>query len=58
MKTQATLSAIVAAAAYSLMLVPDAFAGVIIRVPEPGTFLVLGAGAAVVAVGAWWRNRK
>jgi hypothetical protein len=57
MKTQATLSAIVAAAAYSLMLVPDAFAGVTL-VPEPGTFLVLGAGAAVVAVGAWWRNRK
>jgi hypothetical protein len=57
MKTQATLSAIVAVAAYSLMLVPDAFAGVV-RVPEPGTFLVLGAGAAVVAAGAWWRNRK
>jgi hypothetical protein len=33
-------------------------AGVVSTVPEPGTLTLLGAGAAIVAVGAWWRNRK
>jgi hypothetical protein len=27
-------------------------------VPEPTTMGLLGAGAAVVALGAWWRHRK
>jgi hypothetical protein len=27
-------------------------------VPEPGTLGLLGAGAAVAALGAWWRHRK
>ena len=28
------------------------------RLPEPTTLTLLGLGAGVVAVGAWWRNRK
>jgi len=28
------------------------------RLPEPTTLTLLGIGAGVVAVGAWWRNRK
>jgi len=27
-------------------------------VPEPGTLGLLGSGAAIVALGAWWRHRK
>jgi hypothetical protein len=27
-------------------------------VPEPTTLTLLGVGAAVAAVGAWWRHRK
>ena len=58
MKNQTILSAIVVAAAYSLIAVPHAFAGAVTRVPEPGTFMLIGTGAAVLAVRAWWRNRK
>jgi len=28
------------------------------HVPEPMSLTLLGIGAGVVAVGAWWRNRK
>jgi uncharacterized membrane protein YdcZ (DUF606 family) len=28
------------------------------HVPEPTSLTLLGVGAAAVAVGAWWRNRK
>jgi len=28
------------------------------HLPEPTTLTLLGIGAGVVAVGAWWRNRK
>ena len=27
-------------------------------VPEPATMSLLGISAAVISVGAWWRNRK
>jgi hypothetical protein len=33
-------------------------AGLSVAVPEPTTLTLLGAGAAVAAVGAWWRHRK
>jgi hypothetical protein len=42
----------------ALVIVSRAHAGFIITVPEPTTLTLLGAGAAVVAVGAWWRHRK
>jgi len=29
-----------------------------VRIPEPTSLTLLGLGAGVVAVGAWWRNRK
>ena len=44
--------------AAQLLLVTSAHAGGPVIVPEPATMALLGTGAAVVAVGAWWRNRK
>jgi hypothetical protein len=42
-----------------LLVVRAASAGeVTVPVPEPTTMGLLGAGAAVVALGAWWRHRK
>ena len=29
-----------------------------VRIPEPTSLTLLGLGAGVVALGAWWRNRK
>jgi hypothetical protein len=29
-----------------------------VSVPEPSTLTLLGAGAGVVAIRAWWRSRK
>jgi hypothetical protein len=40
------------------LTVSTANAGVVTAVPEPASLALLGAGAAVVAAGAWWRNRK
>jgi PEP-CTERM motif len=37
--------------------VSTAHAGVV-SLPEPTSLTLLGLGAGVVAVGAWWRNRK
>lgn len=37
--------------------VTTAYAGVA-HLPEPTSLTLLGIGAGVVAVGAWWRNRK
>ena len=47
-------------AAQLLLVVASAHAGEppIVKVPEPMTMGLLGAGAAVAAVGAWWRHRK
>ena len=50
------LTALVAVQA--LVIVSGAHAGITPTVPEPTTLTLLGAGAAVVAVGAWWRHRK
>ena len=50
---------IVAVAALQIFLnVSNAHAGVVGTVPEPGALTLVTAGAAIVAVGAWWRNRK
>ena len=57
--TAKTLAQAVIVAAQLLLVVASAHAGgPVVTVPEPMTLSLLGAGAAVVAVGAWWRNRK
>ena len=48
---------LVAVAASLLLVAGTADAGVV-QVPEPTSMGLLGIGAAVVAVGAWWKNRK
>ena len=48
---------LVAVVASSVLVAGTAHAGVV-NVPEPTTMGLLGVGAAVAAVGAWWRNRK
>mgnify|MGYP003577516868 CR=1 FL=1 len=59
MDTMKQVLPIAAAVALAIVLSNgQAHAGVVGTVPEPGTLTLLGAGAAVVAVGAWWRNRK
>ena len=40
-----------------LLAAGPAHAG-IVPTPEPGTFVLLGAGAAAVGAVAWWRRRK
>jgi hypothetical protein len=40
------------------ILATAAHAGEPVLVPEPTTLALLGAGAVVTAVGAWWRHRK
>jgi PEP-CTERM motif len=50
--------ALLAVAAQLLTIVGNAHAGTATHVPEPASLALLSAGAAVVAVGAWWRNRK
>jgi hypothetical protein len=48
-----------AVAAQVLLVVGAAQAGIgTVPVPEPTTMGLLGIGAAVAAVGAWWRHRK
>ena len=58
--TSKTLTQAAVVAAQLLLVVASAHAGTppIVNVPEPMTLSLLGAGAAVVAVGAWWRKRK
>ena len=58
MSNHTAVVAIVVAAGLSLVSAGTAFAGVAVRVPEPGTLTLIGSGAVVLAVGAWWRNRK
>ena len=48
---------VAAVAAQILLAAGNAHAGLAVM-PEPGTLTLLGIGAGVVAVGAWWRNRK
>ena len=40
-----------------LIIAEPAHAGVN-PLPEPGTLVLLGAGAAAVGAVAWWRRRK
>jgi PEP-CTERM motif len=52
---------LVAVAAQILIAIGSAHAGNTnngIHVPEPASLALLSVGAAVVAAGAWWRNRK
>ena len=57
--TSKTLTQAAVVAAQLLLVVSSAHAGgPVVNVPEPMTLSLLGAGAAVAAVGAWWRNRK
>ena len=54
----ANVLALAAVAAQMFLVVRAAQAGEFVSVPEPTTMALLGAGAAVAAVGAWWKNRK
>ena len=56
MSSKALTFVIVVAAQLSLF-VTAAHAGAV-NVPEPTTMGLLGVGAAVAAVGAWWWRRK
>ena len=52
---------LVAVAAQILIAIGSAHAGNTnggIHVPEPASLALLSVGAAVVAAGAWWKNRK
>ena len=42
----------------SLVLVAGTASAGFANVPEPTSMGLLGVGAAVVALGAWWKNRK
>ena len=55
----AKVLALVAVAAQMFLVVRAAQAGSVpTPVPEPTTIALLGAGAAVAAVGVWWKTRK
>jgi hypothetical protein len=41
-----------------VFLVAQAAHAGVVSVPEPSTLALLGIGASVAAVGAWWRHRK
>src|SRR5262245_6379426 len=55
MKQVLPIAAVVALA--TVLSAGYAHAGVVGDVPEPGSLTLVGAGAAIVAVGAWWRSR-
>jgi len=58
MNNHRTVLTIAMAGVVSLFAATPAFAGVIARVPEPGTMTLIGTGVVALAAGAWWRNRK
>ena len=39
------------------MAVSYAYAGAV-PLPEPTTLALVGIGAGIIAVGAWWKNRQ
>ena len=50
---------LVAVAAQILLTAGSAHAGAsTVPVPEPASLALLSVGAAVVAAGAWWKNRN
>ena len=53
-----SIPAIAALVGIQIGLVVRAAHAAIVPAPEPSSLTLLGAGAAVVAIGAWWRNRK
>lgn len=55
MRQLVTIAALLGA--QTLFAAGNAYAGVP-TVPEPGTLTLVGVGAAVVAIGSWWRSRK
>jgi len=52
------VSIMVIAAAQLFLVANAAHAGRSVTVPEPGTLGLLGSGAAIAALGVWWRHRK
>ena len=52
------LSIAVIVAAQLVLVAHAAHAGGPFQVPEPGTLGLLGSGAAIAALGVWWRHRK
>jgi hypothetical protein len=57
MKVRSIASVATLVAAQIVMTVQSAHAGAV-SVPEPASLTLLGTGAAVVAIGVWWKNRK
>jgi PEP-CTERM motif len=57
MKTRYVALIVALVGMQSALGVGTAHAGVV-SLPEPTSLTLLGLGAGVVAVGAWWRNRK
>jgi hypothetical protein len=53
-----TIAMLAAVAAQILLTVRSAQAGTVGIVPEPASLALLSVGAAALAAGAWWRNRK
>jgi hypothetical protein len=58
MSTRILAVAVTAALQLTLIVEAAHAGGTAVPVPEPTTLALLGAGAAVVAVGAWWKHRK
>ena len=49
--------AIVTAQVFAMVTAANA-GELIALVPEPTTLSLLGAGAVIAGIGAWWRHRK
>jgi Flp pilus assembly protein TadB len=51
------IAAIVTAQVFAMVTAANAGAPIAL-VPEPTTLSLLGAGAVIAGIGAWWRHRK
>jgi hypothetical protein len=60
--SKCSLSVIASLVAMQLVFVADTVLAGIgeppLQVASPATLVLLSSGAAVVAIGSWWRNRK